>query len=159
MFESIVSNLKSHSFRLTESISLDNIKLKASESLDNLKSNIPELTGSVSMYFNKPHNSPSKNTPSPILKKDSIFQNKPILKWPVLVNNQTVWVDYDTYQNELEEEEEEYDIVDRFVRVISLGEDDYTNRNVSAYYLIPTLLFTPLNNLLLSLSKFQYEVV
>lgn len=130
MFESFVSSLKSHSYRLTESISIDNFKLKASETLDNLRSNIADKTGNISVYFNdiQSKNGPSRTVSTPNFKKISNENRKPTLKWPVLINNQMVWVDYDTYQNELEEDLEP-DIVDRFVRVITIDEENNVKCN------------------------------
>lgn len=129
MFESFVSNIRSHSNRLTNSLSMENFKLKASETLDNLKSNLTDTTNSISLYFNdeQPRKGPSKTISTPNLNK--FCNDKTNLKWPVLVDNKMVWIDYETYQNELAEDDEEPDIVDRFVRVISVNDDERTNCN------------------------------
>lgn len=131
MFESFVSNIRSHSNRLTNSLSMENFKLKASETLDNLKSNLTDTTNSISLYFNDvhPRKGPSKTISTPNLNK--FCNDRTNLKWPVLVDNKMVWIDYETYQNELAEDDEEPDIVDRFVRVISVNDDGHINCNVS----------------------------
>ena len=141
MFENFVTNIKTGSARITESLSVENLKSKTtklSETLDNLKTTVINKTNSLSSYLSEAvdiRDGPTKTISTPNLNgayvRSRISDHN--LMWPVLVENQMRWVNYQPSYDDDEDSVIEPDIIDKFVRVVNMGDElfDQANRNVS----------------------------
>ncbi|PSN35611.1 hypothetical protein C0J52_24479 [Blattella germanica] len=136
MFEDILSNIKAHSAKVTESLSLENLRAqttKFSDNFDNLKAQTTKISGNIVTTLKKnapryllvpqndtePHNACTNL--SPTSNCDSFSKRE--LKWPVLVDNKMQWVTIPSNVNNGEGEEDEEDIVERFIRVITVDDE------------------------------------
>lgn len=132
MFENWLSTFKNKSNRITGSMSVENFKLKTSETLDNIKTSLFEKTNGITSYFKETQSSlpPPKTISTPNLNLDNVKQFDKRLKWPVLVDNKMVWVEYDKQHNSLEVDNDlEQNVVDNIIRVITI---DGNSNNVSS---------------------------
>ncbi|KAK9510431.1 hypothetical protein O3M35_005221 [Rhynocoris fuscipes] len=133
MFENWVSTFKNKSNRITGSLSVENFKLKTSETLDNIKSSLYVKTSGITSYFNGTQGSlpPPKTTSTPNLNLNHVKNREnQRLKWPVLVDNKMVWVEYDKQHNSLEVDNDlEQNVVDNIIRVITIDDNSNNRRN------------------------------
>uniref|UniRef100_A0A023F2E1 Putative rho-associated protein kinase 1 n=1 Tax=Triatoma infestans TaxID=30076 RepID=A0A023F2E1_TRIIF len=133
MFENWVSTFRNKSNRITGSISVENFKLKTSETLDNIKTSLFEKTNGITAYFRETQGSlpPPKTTSTPNLNLNNVKQTEnQRLKWPILVDNKMVWVEYDKQHNSLEVDNDlEENVVDNIIRVITIDDNSNNRRN------------------------------
>jgi hypothetical protein len=131
MFEDILSNIKAHSAKVSESLSLENLRVQTSRFSDNFSSIkaqttklseniVTTLKKSAPRYLLAPQ---SDDAEARLLPTDSLAQGKRELKWPVLVDNKMQWVTLPTDTGNVHNTDDEEDIVERFIRVISLDEE------------------------------------
>lgn len=118
MFEDIISNIKAHSAKVSDALSLENLRAQTSrftDNFDNLKAQTTKLSENIVTTLKKS---------APRYYADSNVQGKHELKWPVLVDNKMQWVTFPKNAgNILNSDDEDEDIVERFIRVISLDEE------------------------------------
>jgi hypothetical protein len=118
MFEDIVSNFKAHSAKVSEALSLENLRaqtLRLTDNFDSLKVQTTKLSENIVATLKKS---------GPRYSADSNAQGKYELKWPVLVDNKMQWVTFPTNAgNVLNGDGEDEDIIERFIRVISVDEE------------------------------------
>lgn len=134
MFESIFTNFKSKSSKVSDSVGLGSIKgttTKLSESFSQIRCNFMHKTSSLSSYFsNRNHlqngdaNHYSHSTPNLIQNK----VKKPILQVPVDsgITCHSSFQEFIHFNPISDSDDLDNNIVDRFVRVINV-EDDHTN--------------------------------
>lgn len=106
MFENLLSSVKLQSAKISEN--LDNIKSQTSKISEALFSTIKHSN----LYDRKTDNTHcSRNVPQRV--RD--------LRWPVLLDNKMHWVTLGSRQ--VDDNEEEEDIVEKFIRVINVDDD------------------------------------
>lgn len=130
MFEDILSNIKAHSAKLSESLtSLGNMRVQTTRFTDNfgsLKTQTTKLTENIVTTLKKSprYLIPQSDEPeSRVLPTDSNSQGKRELRWPVLVNNRMQWITFPQNTENVPNIDDDEDIVERFIRVISLDEE------------------------------------
>ena len=128
MFEDILTNIRAHSAKVTESLSLENLRAqstKLSDNFGNLKAQTSKFSGNIVTTLKK--SAPryllvSQNDDTQIKVQpgsgDSLAKRE--LKWPILVDNKMQWV---TIPQSADNFEDEDDIVERFIRVITVDDD------------------------------------
>jgi hypothetical protein len=133
MFDDILCNIKAHSAKVTESLSLENLRVRTSrlsDNFDSLKTHTTKLSESILTTLKKSapryllvHQSDEPQTS--ILPADANAQGKHALKWPILVDNKMQWVTLstDTGNTPNTDDDDDEDIVERFIRVISVDEE------------------------------------
>ncbi|CAG2060685.1 unnamed protein product, partial [Timema podura] len=132
MFEGIMTNLKTNSKKVSESLNFENLRSQGtrfSENLDIMKSKTSRFSETILTTLKStrvpPYLSSRYESNENISKSLGQYNTKDSggrleLKWPVLVDNNMKWI---TRLPKTKSEEEE-DIVDRFIRVISVDEDN-----------------------------------
>jgi hypothetical protein len=133
MFEDILSNIKAHSAKLSESLTgLGNLRVQTTRFTDNfdtfkaqttkLSENIfTALKNSSTRYLQVPQGDESEPLSLPA---DSNSQGKRELKWPVLVDNKMRWITFLPATGSIPNtDDDDEDIVERFIRVISVDEE------------------------------------
>nr|CAD7451843.1 unnamed protein product [Timema tahoe] len=132
MFEGIMTNLKTNSKKVSESLNFENLRshgTRFSENLDIIKSKTSRFSETILTTLKStrvpPYLSSRYESNENISKSLGQYNTKDSggrreLKWPVLVDNNMKWI---TRLPKTKSEEEE-DIVDRFIRVISVDEDN-----------------------------------
>jgi hypothetical protein len=131
MFEDIISNIKAHSAKVSESLSLENLRAQTSrfsDNFDSLKVQTTKLSENIVTTLKKSAPryllvSQSDEPENHSLNTDSNIQGKRELKWPVLVDNKMQWVTLPTDAGNVSNSDDEDDIVERFIRVISVDEE------------------------------------
>ena len=131
MFEGILSNIKAHSAKVSETLSFENLRqgtARLSDNFDSLKTQTTRLSESIVTTL-------KKSTPHYLLVHKSEPQTSCLhavknaqgereLKWPVLVDNKMQWISLSTdKENTPNNDDDDEDIVDRFIRVISVDEE------------------------------------
>ncbi|PNF23412.1 hypothetical protein B7P43_G10600 [Cryptotermes secundus] len=118
MFEDIISNIKAHSAKVSEALTLENLRahtLRFTDNFDSLKVQTTKLSDNIVTTLKKS---------APRYYADSKAQGKHELKWPVLVDNKMQWVTFPMNAGNISNcDDEDEDIVERFIRVISLDEE------------------------------------
>jgi hypothetical protein len=130
MFEDILSNIKAHSAKVSESLTLENLRVRTSrlsDNFDSLKTHTTKLSENIVTTLRK--SAPryllvqqSDEPQTSVLPADANVQGKRELKWPVLVDNKMQWITFSTDTESIPNTDEE-DIVERFIRVISVDEE------------------------------------
>ena len=139
MFENIVSNIKNKSFRVSDSLSVESLKGKTSrfsETVCNFGSTLIHKTNSLSSYLsvdqfinkkdvivNDEYAKTSMSTPNLVHNIPNGIQSE--MRWPTVINNKS---DYVIYNPMAEDEYDDDDIVNRFVRVINVEEETPPHR-------------------------------
>jgi hypothetical protein len=121
MFEDIISNIKAHSAKVSEALSLENLRaqtLRLTDNFDSLKIQTTKLSENIVTALKKS---------APRDSSDSNVAGKHELKWPVLVDNKMQWVTFPRNAGNVLSggggDDEDEDIVERFIRVISVDEE------------------------------------
>jgi hypothetical protein len=132
MFEDILSNIKAHSAKLSESLtSMGNLReqtTRFTDNFDSLKAQTTKLSENIVTTLKKSSPryllvSQSDESESRLLPTDSYAQGKRELKWPVLVDNRMQWITIPPNTGNIPSTDDDEDIVERFIRVISLDEE------------------------------------
>jgi hypothetical protein len=132
MFEDILSNIKAHSAKVSESLSLENLRVRTSRLSDNfdaLKTHTTKLSESIVTTLKKsaPRYMLVQQSDEPqtsFLPADASAQGKRELKWPILLDNKMQWITLSTdTENFPNGDDDDEDIVERFIRVISVDEE------------------------------------
>ena len=128
MFEDILTNIKAHSAKVTESLSLENLRAQGSkltDNFDNLKAQTSKISGNIITTLKKSTPryllvSQNDDSPTQLVSENCNSPAKRELKWPVLVDNKMQWVTIPQRGASVEDED---DIVERFIRVISVEDE------------------------------------
>jgi len=131
MFEDILSNIKAHSAKVSETLSFENLRQGTaclSDNFDSLKTQTRLSESIVTML--------KKSAPRYLLVHESDephtsclhavvkAQGEREMKWPVLVDNKMQWISLSTdTENIPNTDSNDEDIVERFIRVISVDEE------------------------------------
>ncbi|KAG8266775.1 identical protein binding [Homalodisca vitripennis] len=116
MFENILSNFKTKSTKVSESLSVESFKEKTSrisESFSNIRCNLMNKTNSLSSYFLTTQNTDGPNKTAHKINDTDLFS-------PTSQNSR---LEYILFNPIADCDDAEDDIVDRFVRVINIDED------------------------------------
>lgn len=131
MFEDIFSNIKAHSAKLSESLTvLGNLRVQTTrfaDNFDSLKAQTTKFSENIVTTLKKSSPRyllvPQSDKPvSHVLPADRNAPEKRELKWPVLVDNRMRWVTFPPSTGNIPNTDDE-DIVERFIRVISVDEE------------------------------------
>ena len=104
------------------SFNFNDVKLKAATLSNSVKSSLQANADNVVKYIKNEHvhKVSSSTNVSHASNEFSQTVNKDSLKWPVLINNKRHWLPFAKRSSEDEEE----DIVDKFIRVIQLEDEE-----------------------------------
>lgn len=133
MFEDIVANIKAHSAKVSETLSFENLRqgtARLSDNFDSLKTQTTRLSESIvtTLKNSAPryllvHKSDEPQTSC--LHAPVNAHGERELKWPVLVDNKMQWISLSTNtENTPNTDDDDEDIVERFIRVISVDEEN-----------------------------------
>lgn len=131
MFEGILSNIKAHSAKVSETLSFENLRqgtVHLSDNFDSLKTQtrlsecfVTMLKKSAPRYL-LVHRSDEPQTTC--LHAVVNAQRERELKWSVLVDNKMQWISLSTdTENTPNTDGDDEDIVERFIRVVSVDEE------------------------------------
>lgn len=131
MFEDILSNIKAHSAKVSGTLSFENLRqgtARLSDNFDSLKIQTTRLSESIATTLKKStpryllvHKSDEPQTSC--LHAVANAQGERDLKWPVLVDNKMQWISLSTDTENTPDTDDDDDIVERFIRVISVDEE------------------------------------
>lgn len=131
MFDDILSNIKAHSAKVSGTLSFENLRqetARLSDNFDSLKTQTTRLSESIVTTLKKSapryllvHKSDEPQTSC--LHAVGNAQGECELKWPVLVGNKMQWISLSTDTEKTPDTDDDDDIVERFIRVISVDEE------------------------------------